>query len=53
MNDYSSFGLQGKVAVVTGASQGIGKAIALGLAQAGCNLVLANILKAARKRSNM
>lgn len=41
MKDYSSFGLQGKTAVVTGASQGIGKAIALGLAQAGANLVLA------------
>jgi NAD(P)-dependent dehydrogenase (short-subunit alcohol dehydrogenase family) len=41
MKDYSSFGLQGKTAVVTGASQGIGKAIALGLAQAGANIVLA------------
>ena len=39
--DYSSFGLQDKVAIVTGASQGIGKAIALGLAQAGAHLVLA------------
>ena len=38
--DYSSFGLQDKIAIVTGASQGIGKAIALGLAQAGANLVL-------------
>jgi 2-dehydro-3-deoxy-D-gluconate 5-dehydrogenase len=39
--DYSSFGLQDKIAVVTGASQGIGRAIALGLAQAGAHLVLA------------
>jgi 2-deoxy-D-gluconate 3-dehydrogenase len=39
--DYSSFGLSGKVAVVTGPSQGIGRAIALGLAQAGADLVLA------------
>src|SRR6202021_3920244 len=39
--DYSSFGLKDKVAVVTGASQGIGRAIALGLAQAGAHLVLA------------
>jgi 2-deoxy-D-gluconate 3-dehydrogenase len=28
--DYSSFGLVDKIAVVTGASQGIGRAIALG-----------------------
>jgi NAD(P)-dependent dehydrogenase (short-subunit alcohol dehydrogenase family) len=39
--DYSSFGLQDKIAIVTGASQGIGKAIALGLAQAGAHVVLA------------
>jgi 2-dehydro-3-deoxy-D-gluconate 5-dehydrogenase len=39
--DYSGFGLKDKVAVVTGASQGIGRAIALGLAQAGADVVLA------------
>jgi 2-deoxy-D-gluconate 3-dehydrogenase len=39
--DYSSFGLQDKIAIVTGASQGIGRALALGLAQAGAHLVLA------------
>ncbi len=39
--DYSSFGLLDKIAVVTGASQGIGRAAALGLAQAGAHLVLA------------
>ena len=39
--DYSSFGLTDKIAIVTGASQGIGRAIALGLAQAGAHLVLA------------
>lgn len=33
--------LRGKTAVVTGASRGIGRAIALGLAQAGCNVVIA------------
>lgn len=39
--DYSSFGLKDKISVVSGASQGIGRAIALGLAQAGAHLVLA------------
>jgi len=39
--NYTSFGLNDKVAIVTGASQGIGRAIALGLAQAGAHLVLA------------
>ena len=39
--DYSSFQLNDKVAIVTGASQGIGKAIALGLAEAGAHVVLA------------
>jgi 2-deoxy-D-gluconate 3-dehydrogenase len=39
--DYSSFGLKDKIAIVTGASQGIGKALAIGLAQAGAHLVLA------------
>ena len=39
--DYSSFGLSDKVAIVTGASQGIGRAIALGLAEAGAYVVLA------------
>jgi len=39
--DYSSFGLKDKIAIVTGPSQGIGRAIALALAQAGAHVLLA------------
>ncbi len=39
----SRFGLEGKVAIVTGAGQGIGKATALGVATLGANVVVADI----------
>jgi NAD(P)-dependent dehydrogenase (short-subunit alcohol dehydrogenase family) len=39
--DYAAFGLTDKVAIVTGPSQGIGRAIAVGLARAGADVVLA------------
>ena len=49
--DYSSFGLQDKIAIVTGASQGIGRAIALGLATPARTSCSRNIPKDGRTRS--
>ncbi|MGH7321830.1 MAG: SDR family NAD(P)-dependent oxidoreductase, partial [Candidatus Rokuibacteriota bacterium] len=40
------FDLSGKVALVTGASRGIGAAAAVALAEAGCDMVLASRDKA-------
>jgi short-subunit dehydrogenase len=34
------FNLQGRTALITGGSKGIGKAIARGLAEAGCNIII-------------
>jgi len=39
-NKATDFDISGKIAVVTGASEGIGRAIALGLAGAGADLIL-------------
>jgi NAD(P)-dependent dehydrogenase (short-subunit alcohol dehydrogenase family) len=39
--DYAAFGLNGQTAIVTGPSQGIGRAIAVGLAKAGADVALA------------
>jgi NAD(P)-dependent dehydrogenase (short-subunit alcohol dehydrogenase family) len=43
-NAQNLFDLKGKVAVVTGASRGLGRAMALGLAQAGANVVITDVL---------
>jgi NAD(P)-dependent dehydrogenase (short-subunit alcohol dehydrogenase family) len=40
--DASTFSLSGKKAIVTGASRGIGKAIAIGLAEAGADVAVAS-----------
>lgn len=42
MNDQRMFDLSGKVALITGASRGIGEAIAVAYAQAGAKVVLAS-----------
>ncbi|MGF1702885.1 2-dehydro-3-deoxy-D-gluconate 5-dehydrogenase KduD [Photobacterium makurazakiensis] len=35
----NTFNLEGKVAIITGCNRGLGQGIAIGLAQAGCNIV--------------
>lgn len=42
MVNLSRFSLEGKVAIVTGASRGIGRATALGFAEAGAGVVVAS-----------
>ena len=41
--DMSSFSLEGKIALITGASYGIGMAIAKGMAAAGATIVIIDI----------
>ena len=51
MPALSEFSLDGKAAIVTGAGQGIGRGIAMALAEAGADIVLAGINVADRSRS--
>ncbi len=44
MNSLALFRLDGKSAVVTGSARGLGREIALSLAQNGCSLVLADLI---------
>src|ERR1700756_249732 len=40
MNGFPRFDVQGKIALVTGAARGLGRAISLALAHAGANIAL-------------
>jgi len=43
-NIFQKFDLTGKTAIVTGASRGLGRAMAIGLAEAGANIVITDVL---------
>ena len=43
-----TFNLQGKVALVTGCDKGLGQGMALGLAEAGCDIVSVSRRKSGR-----
>lgn len=48
MSTFDKFSLKGKVAIVTGATRGLGQGIAIGLAEAGADIVAWAALTTAR-----
>ena len=49
--NWESFGLKGQAAIVTGASQGIGRALAIGLAEAGVHVALVSRTRSALEQA--
>jgi 3-oxoacyl-[acyl-carrier protein] reductase len=51
IDEWRSFGLKDQVAIVTGASQGIGRSLALALAEAGVQVALVSRTRSALERA--
>jgi 2-deoxy-D-gluconate 3-dehydrogenase len=50
---YESFNLNGKIAVVTGGTTGLGQAMATGLAEAGADIVIADIMESTETKERI